>query len=242
MSIATFFRFAAAVGFAGLIAGTPASAQTTMPPVIVEATAIPSGRVICSGYGCATLLMTMMSEYSVEHGTADEPISPDDAVIDRSQFCARQRAEKPQNCPASDPPPVPGVNVDFSLYMGQISDGCYGHWESGIEGEMSYDLRLQFSGNADQPMSGAYFGNACRSHDACYAAQLGQSHCDSNFLDALDDACGAAGINAATCARFASAYASALSRNGGYAYDSHGLAAECAMWHHDMEQNQCPKQ
>ena len=57
-----------------------------------------------------------------------ETIGPYDAVVDRSQFCARKSAEKPQNCPASDPPPVPGINVDFGLYIGHISDGCYGHW------------------------------------------------------------------------------------------------------------------
>jgi hypothetical protein len=221
---------------------TPTLAQTTMPPVVVTASASPSGNVICSGNGCATLLLTMMSEYSVEHGTAEEPIGPDDAVIDRAQFCARQRAEKPQNCPASDPPPVPGINVDFGLYLGQISDGCHGHWEGGIVGEMPPDLQIQYSGNADQPMSGADFGSACRAHDACYAGQLGQGYCDANFANTLGSVCSGAGGGTNTCNRFVSAYLSALTRNGGYAYATHGLQAECAMWHHDMEQNQCPKQ
>lgn len=218
---------------------TPTFAQTTMPPVVVTAPALPSGNVLCSGNGCALLLLTMQDQIREDLATAEEPLGPDAPPIPRNEFCQRQRAEKPASCPTSGPPAVPFVNIGLDTYQAYHTDGCYGSWEGGIAGDLPWDLQPQF--NPNQPMSNANFGGACSAHDACYAAQLGHSFCNSTFINTLNTICSGLGSASGQCNRFASAYVSALARSGGDAYIAHQQNTACALWHHDMEQNQCPK-
>ncbi len=224
-----------------LAAVVPVYAQVVLPPVVVTAPATGGGTVLCTGDGCANLLASMQATAYFELHDHEPPIGePNDAPIDREEFCSNLSDEEPDDC-GSTPPPAPMVNTTLGVYATQYGNGCGdGGWAASIADFIAGPFIDDYSGNPNEPMPGIHFLGSCNDHDACYAGQGNRGSCDNALYTGLSGVCGAqTGEVRDICLGFAHAYSAAVSLGGQGAYNAAGLSYQCALWHKNMENNGC---
>jgi hypothetical protein len=98
-----------------------------------------------------------------------------------------------------------------------------------------------FTGNLDEPFPGVSFLSACNAHDRCYGLQLPQFECDNLFFVNMQGACESNTANATRtlCTSTAAIYFGTVAQHGEGAYESAGEDHACAVWHREMESNDC---
>lgn len=203
-----------------VVTGTRISAPTTS-----------GSRVLCTGEGCAYMLMMMQMQVSIEWATENAALPPEDPPVEKERFCNNLRNERPSTCAPNLPPPsTPTYDINWQ------PNGCG-------DGRFGSDLAnlligvIPFGGDLDNPQPGVNFRNACNSQDYCYGMGFGQASCDNQFEVDLNNTC--ASSSNPMCTGLAGHYARGVRMFGDTAYNASRAETQCAAWKVDMEINQC---
>lgn len=230
-----FRAFSAAFVLAALSAIVTVDAQTTLPPVNVEAN-------YCD-YAVNCTFSSGMDAFLVPIGPAFPPnadsISPDDNPLIATCNSLRNRAAQ-IGCDTSNPPPAPG-----------FPSPTQGSWAPNGCGDGSITTRILmdilgsqidgYTGDHTNPLPGVSFKEPCDAHDRCYHMSASKSICDHAFAHSLDHSCHDQATDSlfAQCMLFAGAYATAVDEHGQSAYGADQWAMECAKISSELNSGNC---
>lgn len=218
----TFRAFSAAFLLAAVSAIVTVDAQTTLPPVNVEAN-------YCD-YAVNCTFSSGMDAFLVPIGPAFPPnadsISPDDNPLIATCNSLRNRAAQ-IGCDTSNPPPAPGFP---SPTRGSWApNGCGDDsWLSNVARQI-HDL--------DNPLPGVSFRKACDDHDRCYHLWE-KKGCDGQLARDLSEVCSKAS-DAVACLNVATLYTDAVVVKGQAAWESDHLNMECAKISQKLRDGDC---
>lgn len=236
------------LGFALLALSNGAFAQACPAGVCgtveVTGTGVDGRQIICNGPACANILDYLRSLAIFEMDYI--PVDIGDVPVDRNALCSALASSKPADC-GSTPPPSPGINMTPSTFLLNHTNGCGdGSWRTSVLSGLGYLFLEAYSGDPNTPIVGSTvsFRNACNAHDMCYAGGEIRATCDQVFGDNLVEVCegsfSAGSQGHGTCMSFASTYLDAVQTGGGPPYQNAANERACAIWHKDMETNECP--
>jgi hypothetical protein len=222
--------------------------STPLPAVEVTGTRIGGGEIICRGADCAMVLSQLQNQEYFQTSMTLEP--NEQPPVDGDEFCEGLKGRRPAGCDV--PPPTPGVNTPLANWGSTYGNGCGtgALRERAVIWIAENEIDL-FSGNPNMPFQGSdvSFQAACNQHDFCYASGMRQLTCDGQFASNLNGACaaefgGIQGMEDAlqVCGAFANLFSAAVTLLGEDAYEKAQAGRRCALWHADMEKNQCPKE
>lgn len=204
-------------------------------------------RISCSGAVCFASIQSITTEAFLNLTSFPE-FTDDGIAIDRDAFCQDLRDRKPQNCDAGNSPSVPGVNIGIAAWrQNHGATGCNTSlWTFMLEGAISATNAAEYyTGNPDRPFGAANFAPACIAHHECYATVSDRNSCDDAFTDQTTRVCISefvpGSMSAAVCGVLNMVYRGAVYDHGGTDYEiAYGRLA-CALWHEDMDGNQCSR-
>jgi hypothetical protein len=204
-----------------------ASAQATLPPIVITETRQPPN---CSSVACQQAVEQLLG--LLKPNIPFNPEKPEPVEVTKDQFCKALANRKPRSC-AQTRPAIPGRG-------GTGGNGC----GSGFLGRVGAAVVLGPGGlipefrSLDEPVAGFFFGATCNAHDICYASQSGRQSCDNTFQSSLFSLCGAND----NCRNAAGLYSAAVIRYGVQPYADSGAALQCYQWHVDMDAGGCGAQ
>lgn len=218
-----------------LAASIPLAAQV-LETVRVRGTRISGpttdgSRVLCTGEGCAYMLMMMQMEVNLQWLTQHNELPADDPAVDKDQFCDNLRGDRPPTCAANLPPPsTPTYDTNWQ------PNGC---GDGSFQSDVADYIIGALPGGTDLnvPSWGVNFRSACDAHDYCYGMGYGQVSCDNQFAVDLNNVCASSSNQG--CGYYADTYAYAVRSRGATAYARSQAETACAAWKADMEINQC---
>lgn len=230
-----FAKWGAVMLVAGLVAGANATDPPFNLPPVRAVPGTDGGQIVCYGYECADLLDSFVPV--LPPMGADVISIGDQSGVDRDQFCAALKNQKPSSCSAGSPPPTPDTDPNWQ------PNGCGNNWR--VQAVMQLGIMAivpdDFAGNYNAPYSGVSFQAACNTHDRCYGTSFDKAFCDARFGDDMRSACGVVssspGYN--QCTGLADIYRGAVATFGGSAYEAAVRDHTCAVWAKDMNQNGC---
>lgn len=208
-----------------------AHADPVMERVTVTAKFVDGSNVICEGSACAQLLEGMIRDVLLNFG--EEAPLVDEVVIGHPQFCRELRQSRPAGCSLDFPPSTPQLDSNWT------SNGC---GTEKIQASYLVEVLERFtSQNLNEPLPNVSFYAACRSHDRCYAMNMGKGVCDDGFAEALNNTCNssASATYHSACTAIAGAYQRAVRYGALGAYNQAAREKSCAEWAHNMKQNKC---
>lgn len=177
------------------------------------------------------------------NGSPEVPHTPEPRIGDGDGGtvpvdCSGLEGERPDGCSPEKgaAPPSPGyAGVTESDYANRFANGCGD--QAGLASTVSLFIP---TGNLNEPIEGLNFSGACRNHDACYAAQRGQSVCDAAFRTALMQVA-SRHPDRERAEDWGRRYASSVEAFGGFAYSASTRLRACAEWHDAMLSGNCFK-
>jgi hypothetical protein len=203
-----------------------ASAQATLPPIVITETRQPPN---CSSVACQQAVEQLLG--LLKPNIPFNPEKPEPVEVTKDQFCKALANRKPRSCSPARPA-IPGRD-------GTGGNGC----GSGVLSRTAIAiLGPVFVGpgykGPDEPVGGFFFGGACNAHDVCYAGQGGRTACDDAFQAGMRGVCGSND----SCIRASAAYYAAVANFGAGPYADSEKALQCYNWHVDMDAAGCGAQ
>ena len=202
----------------------------------MTAQTIRNGNVACYRQECAGAIESLSN--AIEFGRQQMAIiqgveAPDPRELTSEEKCTAIKNSKPASC-GSAPPAINGIG-------GSVGNGCGSGWSSRTAGSAALYIThpIAYTGNIDAPIAGASFLNACNTHDACYAQQLGRGACDTTLRNDITAACGTA-TDGQTCLQMRGEYAVGVASSYGTdAYNASAAPYACYLYHKEMDANNC---